>query len=105
MTLRSKFLARVAIWSLALFGIHLALARLIAIPVGGYSYFTLLTVLEKLENSGFPQLTSGSDSGWPVPTRLGSVLFVFVWWLFYFIIALVGGALIRRLRFQDTQTV
>jgi hypothetical protein len=105
MTLRSKFLVWVAVWSFALFGVHLALARAIAIPVGGYTYFTLLTVLEKLENSGFPQLTTGSESGWPVPTRLGSVLLVLVWWLFYFVIALVVGALIRHFRFHGTQTV
>jgi hypothetical protein len=56
-------------WSVALFLLHLALARAIDIPVGGYIYFTLLTVLEKLERSGFPQLTTGSDSGWPVPNQ------------------------------------
>jgi hypothetical protein len=105
MSRRSKFFVHVFAWSVALFLLHLALARAIDIPVGGYIYFTLLTVLEKLERAGFPQLTTGSDSGWPVPTHLGSVLFVFVWWLFYFIIALVVGAVIRRIRIHATQTV
>jgi len=88
--------------SILLFAANWILARSNE-SVAFWFYSTSIDVLDKLHQIGLPQLTR--EVGWPEPTRLGSLISLFLWWLFYFVIAFVVGALIRRFRFHGTHTV
>ena len=103
MTPRWKFLVSVFATSVALLALNWVLAWFDVLGIAFHVYAISIDVLDKLHELGFPLMTR--SGAWPEPTRSGSVVFFFLSWVFYFVIALVVGAFVRLLRVHGKQTV
>jgi hypothetical protein len=103
MSPRWQFLLGVFATSVALLALNWVLAWFDVMGVAFRTYSISIDVLDKLHELGFPVMTHPGD--WPEPTRSGSVVFIVLSWIFYFVVALLVGAFIRRLRFHGKQTV
>lgn len=101
--MRGKSLLGVFATSVALVALNWVLAWFDVMGLAFRTYSISIDVLDKLHELGFPVMTR--PGAWPEPTRSGSAVFILLWWVFYFVIALVIGAFIRRLRFHGKQTV
>jgi hypothetical protein len=98
-----RFLLSVFGASFLLLAIFWLLLRFDFLGMTFHVYSIGIDTLDKLHEIGFPHMTR--EVGWPEPTHLGSLVLLFLWWLVYFLIALVVGLLIRRFRFHRTPTV